>query len=225
MNPETNQTNGASREPWLQRHMLTVVAIAAVLAAVIAVVLLLMLRADKEPDISDNPTVASYQKQLPALAEKVKDDPKDVHAIKDYAIALYATGDVQGAKAQYEAEIKLNPTDSTAYNNLGNVYRDLRDYDKAVSSYKQAIKLNAKNANAYTNLANVYMYTLNKKDLGIATYEEAIKNLPKNQELPVLLGIAYEQTGDMPNAAKAFQQALDANPNNTAAAAGLKRVQ
>jgi protein O-mannosyl-transferase len=199
--------------------------IGVVLIILVAVVVWLMARPHKKTTVSTNPVIASYQKQLPGLADKAKDNPKSAQALQAYAVALYATGDLQKAKTEYEAQLALNPKDATLRNNLGNVYRDLGDYQKAVDSYQAAIKLDAKNVNAYTNLANLYIYTLNKKDLGVQTYQTALKNLPDNQELQVLLGIAYEQSDDKDNARATYQKVLNQNPNNAAASAGLKRVQ
>lgn len=174
---------------------------------------------------STNPIVASYEKQLPALANAVKNDKGNGKAHYDYAVALYATGDVAKAKEQYEESAKLSPNDALLQNNLGNVYRDLGDYKKAVESYQNAIRLDAKATNPYINLANLYLYTLDQKDLAVKTYQDALNSLPDNQDLQVLLGIAYEQSGNKEKAKETFQSVLNKNANNAAAAAGLKRVQ
>lgn len=175
--------------------------------------------------LSSNPVVASYQKQLPALAAAVKKNGNDAQAHYNYAVALYATGDISEAKNQYEAQAKLSQNDPNLANNLGNVYRDLGQYQKAIDSYQKAIRLNPKVANPYINLANLYLYTLNQKDLAIKTFQNALSNLPGNQDIQVLLGVAYEQSGDKANAKATFEQVLSQNPNNTSAQAGVKRVQ
>lgn len=179
----------------------------------------------KPQKVSTNPVVANYQKQLPALADAVKKSGNDPQARYNYAVALYATGDVAKAKDQYEAEAKLSQNDPTLENNLGNVYRDLGNYQKAVDAYQKSVRLDPKAVNAYINLANLYLYTLNQKDLAVKTYQDALRNLPGNQDLQVLLGIAYEQSGDKDNARSTYQQVLGQNANNAAAQAGLKRVQ
>jgi tetratricopeptide (TPR) repeat protein len=174
--------------------------------------------------LSENPVVASYQTQLPALAEAVAQNPKDAKALRDYGVALYATGDVSRAKEQYEAEQKVNPDDAVLLNNLGNVYRDLGSYDQALESYQKSISLDPTSPTPYINLANLYQYTLKQPELSIKTLQEAMSNLPDNQDLGVLLGIAYEQTGDTASAKQAFQSVLDQNPQNPAATAGMARI-
>ena len=179
----------------------------------------------KPQKISSNPVVAGYQRQLPALKQAVQKDGNDPQARYNYAVALYATKDVAGAKDQYVAEAKLTPNDPALENNLGNVYRDLADYKRAVDAYQKAIRLDPKASNSYINLASLYLYTLNQKDLAIKTYQDGLRNLPGNQDLEVLLGIAYEQSGDKSNARTTYQQVLNQNSNNATAKAGLKRIQ
>ena len=210
---------------WLRRHPKISLAGLVVLLGLISGGIWLLTHQPVAEKISTNPVVASYQKQLPALAEAVKKNGNDAQARYNYAVALYATGDVAKAKEQYEAQSRINPSDATLANNLGNVYRDLNDYQKAIDSYQKAIRLDPKAVNSYINLANIYLYSLNKKDLAVKTYQDALGNLPNNQELEVLLGIAYEQSGDKTNAAATFQEVLSQNSNNAAAKAGLSRVQ
>ncbi len=93
-----------------------------------------------------------------------------------------------------------------------------------MESYQKATSLDPKAQNPYMNLANLYLFTLKQPDLAIKTYQEALKNIPNNQDLEVLLAIAYEQSGDKANAKTTYQLVLSQNPNNTAAQAGLKRV-
>ena len=174
--------------------------------------------------LSENPVVASYQQQLPALAAAVTASPTDPKALRAYGVALYATGDVNRAKDEYEAELKVNQSDPVLLNNLGNVYRDLGTYDKALEVYQRSISLDSTTPTAYMNLANLYQYTLNQKDLGIKTLQAALVNMPDNQDLGVLLGIANEQNGDKDAASAAFQQVLKLNPENAAAKAGVARL-
>ncbi|HEU4913897.1 MAG TPA: tetratricopeptide repeat protein [Candidatus Saccharimonadales bacterium] len=211
---------------WASAHRKLSLIILVVLAAAIGIGIWLFARSDESTkEISNNPIIASYQKQLPALADAVKKDGNDPKARQEYAVALYATGDVGQAKEQYEAQLKLASNDATLRNNLGNVYRDLGDYEKAIDSYQKSIDINKKQTNAYINLANLYLYTLDKKDLAVQVYRDALRNNPDNQDLMVLLGIAYEQSGDKNKARDTFRDVLDKNASNAAAQAGLKRVQ
>jgi tetratricopeptide (TPR) repeat protein len=168
--------------------------------------------------------VDTYRSKLPSLRDTAVKNPKDVVTQREYAVALYAVGKTDEAKVQYEKAIKLSPQDSTLQNNLGNVYRDLKKNDKAVAVYQKAIELNPRQINAYVNLANLQIYVLQKTEDGIATYKKAIENLPGNNEMWVLLGLAYEQKGDYEKAKAAYQTVLAKDPNNSAAKSNLTRL-
>ena len=57
------------------------------------------------------------------------------------------SGHSQGTEA-----IELNPQLTTAYNNRGNVYKDMgKNSDRAIQDYDKAIKLNPNLAAAYYN--------------------------------------------------------------------------
>lgn len=179
---------------------------------------------DKPANNSNNPAVVAYQKQLPELEKAAEDKPKDAAAHQNYAIALYATGNIKQAKEEYEAAIKYRPNDATLYNNLGNAQRDLREYDAAASSYNKAISINDKLLNPYVNLANLQIYTLDKPNEGIETYQKALKALPDNEQVQVLLALAYERQGNTNEAKQIYQSVLEANPNNAAAKSNLDRL-
>jgi Tfp pilus assembly protein PilF len=49
--------------------------------------------------------------------------------------------------------------------------------------------------------------------------------MPGNQEIQVLLGMAYEKAGNDAKAKETYQDVLKTNPNNAGAQAGLKRVE
>jgi len=213
----------ATYKRWIGEHKRTSAASLAVLLVVV-VGLTWANHNSSKTTISKNPVIANYQKQLPALADAVKKNSNDPQARYDYAVALYATGDTAKAKDQYEADLKINPNNAVLQNNLGNVYRDLGEYQQSIDAYQKAISIDSKSVNPYINLANLYIYTLNKKDLGVKTFQQALQNLPGNQTIEVLLGVAYEQTGDKDSAQQAYNTVLAADPSNVAAQAGLKRV-
>lgn len=177
-----------------------------------------------QTSVSKNPAVIRYQEQLPELKEAVESEPKDSNARKSYAVALYATGDLKQARNQYEEAIKLNDKDATAQNNLGNVYRDLEMPDRAIAAYRRAIDLNPKAINPYVNLANIQLYTQNNPDEAIATYKLAQKELPANNQVELLLAIAYEQKKDTSSARQAYENILRRDSDNAAAKAGLARL-
>jgi tetratricopeptide (TPR) repeat protein len=198
-----------------------------ILVVIVLVIVGVVVRRNHKTDtpVSKNPVVTSYQQKLPSLQQAVQKNPNSAADHVAYAEALYVTGDKTGAKTQYIAAAKLNPSDATIQNNLGNTYRDLGDTTAAVAAYKQAIKLAPTNQNAYVNLANLQIYTLHEPADGVATYQQAIQKIGSTAQFELLLGLAYEQNGQAAKAKQTYQAILDSDPTNQAAKDNLARLQ
>jgi len=205
------------------------------LAALIGVIIVLLIAAgvavtiwhahQTKSTVAKNPVATQYKKELPSLEKAVKANPKSSDAHKNYAVALYATGDLKKALSEYQQVVKLNDKDAVAYNNLGNVYRDLGKYQDATDAYNKAISLDSSNMNTYANLANVQLYMENDTNGAIATYKKGLKALPKNAQLEFLLGLAYEKKGDTTNARATYQHILSYDASNQSAQAELTALQ
>ena len=52
---------------------------------------------------------------------------------------------------EYKGAIHLDPQLALAYNNRGNAYKDLGQYQKAIQDYNEAIHLDPQLASAYNN--------------------------------------------------------------------------
>src|SRR5439155_25281975 len=60
------------------------------------------------------------------------------------------------AARMFEQAVKLNASDTSAYNGIGNVQYALGNLDDAVAAYKRAIDLAPENVIAYHDLALAY---------------------------------------------------------------------
>lgn len=173
---------------------------------------------------TNNQVITEFKNKLPELQKAASADANSAAARKNYAVALYVTGNYEAAKSEYEAVVKLDGKDSTAYNNLGNTYRDLGQYDKAKGAYQKSFEINPTSINPYVNLANVQLYTLGDSGAAIATYQKALKAMPNNNQISLLLGMAYEKAGKTTEAKQTFQDILTRDADDKAAKAGLDRL-
>lgn len=163
---------------------------------------------------SGNQILDSYRTQLPTLSNLAQNSVNPVD-IRNYAVALYATGDIEGAKEQYLREVELNPNDDVLLNNLGNVYRDSGEYQKAIDSYQKSIVAMSDQLNAYVNLANLYIYVLEQRDMGYGVLINGIESSPNNKESLLLsLANAYREAGLKDLAIARYNELLTINPDN-----------
>jgi Flp pilus assembly protein TadD len=72
----------------------------------------------------------------------------------DRGLAKEKKGDLNGAMADTNQAIKLNPKSSAAYDNRGSAKFLKGDLEGAMADFNQAIKLNPKNAIAYKDRGN-----------------------------------------------------------------------
>ncbi len=175
-------------------------------------------------DVS-NRILEEYASRIPTLEVDLVDNPNDASLIREYAVALYATGDLEGAKIQYEKELEINSSDPVLYNNLGNVYRYSGEHQKAIEMYERSLDLDPVQVNAYSNLANLLIFTLDDLDKGIKVYERAAENNSDGREnFMLLMASAYEQKGFMDEAIKKYNEILSYNEQYSAALAALERL-
>jgi tetratricopeptide (TPR) repeat protein len=210
---------------WAEKNKIISLIIIGVIFVLIAIVVTMAITSRNETkEVKQTAIGLEYQQKLPELKESVEKSPKDAGAHKSYGVALYATGDLEGAKKQYEEAAKLDTKDAVVLNNLANTYRDLGQVDKAIDTYKKSIKLSPKSLNAYANLANVQLYSKNKPQDAIATYKSGLEELPDNIQLKQLLAVAYEQAKDIANAKKTYEEILSHDAENAAAKAAIERL-
>jgi tetratricopeptide (TPR) repeat protein len=141
----------------------------------------------------------------------------------DEGLALSNEGKHDEAIAKFNEAIAINPKCYDCYDNIGFSYVQTKDYDKAEEAYKKAIDAKADDAGAYNGLASVY--NAQRK------FDDAAKASAKATELSaagsVLVGgnadalfnqgVILWNGGKIPEAKKAFEAAIQANPNHAEA--------
>ena len=80
----------------------------------------------------------------------------------------------ENAIKYYKKTIELRPNDAHAYNNLGNVYKELKNYPLAIIAYQNAIILKPDYASAHYNLGIVYQKS-NNFDIALESYRKAAR--------------------------------------------------
>jgi tetratricopeptide (TPR) repeat protein len=82
-----------------------------------------------------------WQEALPFCTAALGLRPESTGVRINLGIALANTGDLDGALAVYQEAIRLKPDFAMAYNNRGNTYAALEQFDKAVADFSKALEL------------------------------------------------------------------------------------
>ena len=101
----------------------------------------------------------------------------------------------------YSKAIELDPDFGWAYNNRGNTYADLKQYEKAIEDYNKAIELDPEEALAYNNRGTRYA--------DLKQYEKAIEDYNKAIELDPEYALAYYNRGNRYADLKQYEKAIE----------------
>ena len=102
---------------------------------------------------------------------------------------------------------------SQVYNNRGEAYKDIEEYDIAIEDFDKAIQLNPNDAGAYSNRGAVYNNKGNF-DAAIANFEEAIQLNPNYAGAYNNRGKSYNDKGELDRAIADYDKAIELNPND-----------
>jgi tetratricopeptide (TPR) repeat protein/S1-C subfamily serine protease len=118
----------------------------------------------------------------------------------------------QGAIADYDKAISLNPNYADAYNNRGNTRKALGDKQGAIADYDKAISLNPNYTDAYNNRGGTRA-ALGDKQGAIADYDKAISLNPNFAPAYSNRGGTRAALGDKQGAIADYDKAISLNPN------------
>jgi len=107
--------------------------------------------------------------------------------------------------------IEDNPRDIFAYNLLGWVYTDLKNYQEAEAALKKAIEMQPLWPAPHTNLASLYLLQ-GRKNEAIEKLQAGIAANPKDYSLYLSLALLFERDKDYANAMQVYELALKENP-------------
>jgi len=116
------------------------------------------------------------------------------------------------AEAFLQKAIKLSPSDSCAYSQLGRLYYDLEKYPLAAESFATLVKIAPTSVN-YHFLAKSLAESGRVKD-SIEFYRQALKLDQSNATLCIDLATAYSQLARYPEAEAALTLAVYADPDS-----------
>lgn len=116
--------------------------------------------------------------------------------------------------------IRKNPNAWIAHNNLGSCLYDRREYKEAINHFIAALQIKSTEADIHYNLGQAYT-KIDRLDLAITEYEQAILRQPDFFKAYNNLGIIYKDKGEIDKALSAYMTAIDLKPDYAKAYANL----
>ena len=131
----------------------------------------------------------------------------------DSARARADTALVQISIPIFQRIAKLHPKEWRAFWFLGAIGTMIKDDSMAVVSFRKVTELDNQNANAWLSLSQVY-FRQNKFEQMAEALEQAVKVLPDDFQINLLLGVAYNRLGRNEDAVHVLETAVTLNPKN-----------
>src|SRR5438876_487692 len=136
---------------------------------------------------------------------------KDAAAYANSGIAKLQKKDFNGAIADFNRALQLDPKLAKAYDDRGLAKQGKGDLDGAIADFNHALQLDPKDAKACDN-RGVAKRHKGDFDGAIADFNRALQFDPKDAKAYVNRGIAKQQKGNLDGAIADFNRALQLNP-------------
>ncbi|MDD4005261.1 MAG: tetratricopeptide repeat protein [Elusimicrobiaceae bacterium] len=154
-----------------------------------------------------------FQAALEVLGAAARIAPEFSPTYANLGVALYYTGDTDGAQRSFKKALVNNPDRDRALAGLGNLFREKGDYKTALDYYGQAYRFNPKNALA---LVNAGQTCLLMKDTACAQrlLTAATGARPDYARGWLELGRFYYSQNNLAGSAAAYKRGLSAAPDD-----------
>jgi TolB-like protein/Flp pilus assembly protein TadD/predicted Ser/Thr protein kinase len=159
------------------------------------------------PEYAVLPPKSAFPKARAAAMRALEIDDALAEAHASLANIKIFDLDFAGAESEFKRAIELNPNYATAHHWYGEHLAVMGRFDEAIAEAKRAQQLDPLSLIVNSDLAEVFVWA-RQYDQAI---EQCNKTLEIAQDLSVThhwLGVAYEQTGKLPEAIAEFQKAV-----------------
>jgi tetratricopeptide (TPR) repeat protein len=164
------------------------------------------------------------QKQFPEAIQSYQQaldkDAASTDALQGLMNTYIAEKQLDQAIAAARAQITKSPNISGLYDLLGTALFQKKDFSGADAALHKAIELDKNNSDALLKLAQVQAAE-GSVGQALATYQQSIKDHPREIAFYILAGMMYESQNNIDQARSMYQQALTIRPDDPLASNNL----
>jgi len=146
---------------------------------------------------------------LPVFGEV--QNPKSQEDLIKAGIALYDTGDYEGAIKKYKEALNKNPSDTEAIYELAMAYTATKEYKKCIEIAESGLKLNGPEQPILFAISGTCYSSSGQAEKAIKIFREGLKEYPDNISLNFNIAITLGNTGKIPEAKTHLKKILEIN--------------
>ena len=164
-----------------------------------------------------------YSEAIKYFQQALDKDPTSTDALQGMMNVYLVQKQLDQAIAVARAQLAKSPNVSGFYDLLGTALFEKKDLPAADTALHKAIELDGSNSDAMLKLGQVQAAE-GSVSQALATYQQSIKDHPREIAFYILSGEMYESQNDWDHAKAMYQKALEIQPNNALASNNLAYV-
>ena len=151
-------------------------------------------------------------KMLKALNEAIELNPKEASYHFYLGRAYYVDGNTEKAESEFLQSIQLNSLFKDAYQQLGQLYMQRKDWKNAIQYFNKDLQLSGtRNPQQIYNWLALCHYFLGKYDQAEIEWNKAL-NIKENAAIHLNLGLAYRHRSKFELAKGSMEKAIQIKP-------------
>ncbi|UKN03403.1 tetratricopeptide repeat protein [Paracrocinitomix mangrovi] len=154
----------------------------------------------------------SWDIAVSSFQTAIEQEPNYYAAYIELGVMFAEKGD-STALEYYNSALDIYPESIEAWYNKGYYYQSRGEVDNALDCFYTLKSIDSTWYKPYYNLGYIHLIMTDEYDSAIYYFQECTKWDPTNFEAYNNLGLSWEKKGDVLNAKKYYQKAIDINPN------------
>ena len=165
-----------------------------------------------------------YSEAEKSYQQALEHDPSSADALSGLMNIYINQKQIDKGVAVANAQITKVPNSSAFYDLLGTLlFNNKKDLNGAAAALKKSAELDKNNSDALLKLGQVQI-AQGSADQAISTYQNSLKDNPRETSFYILMGELYESKQEWDKAKEAYQKALEIQPDNPLASNNLAYV-